>query len=331
MQGDQRRRRILLGFAIGIPVSLVFLWLAARGTDREAVRDALAGVRGLPLLGGVLCLGTMYLLQSVRWRMIVGEPALRVRAFLGWVVMGVAVNNVLPGRIGDILRARWLSVDGRMPWGRALATVVFDRAGDVIALALLLAASVWTIDDAPWLRRVAVGTALGVVAIVVAVVLARVYAGRRERGRRQRGRVRTFVRDTVDGLARPLGPRLVTLALLLSLAAWGMFALAVSLVARSVGFELTPLDAVFVAAVVNLGVAIPSSPGFVGTYQWLAVESLARLDVATREEALAFSILLHAAWYVPTTLVGGGLIVRRALRGAVRAPATPTSSADGGG
>ena len=63
----------------------------------------------------------------------------------------------------------------------------------------------------------------------------------------------------------------------------------------------------------NLGVAIPSSPGFVGTYQWLAVASLGLFDVP-REDALAFAILMQAVWYLPTTVVGGALIVRRLLR-----------------
>ena len=74
-----------------------------------------------------------------------------------------------------------------MPWGRALATVVFDRAGDVVALAILLGVSVWGIDEAPWLRRIAVGTLVAVAVIVLVVAFARLYAGRRRRERRHRG------------------------------------------------------------------------------------------------------------------------------------------------
>jgi uncharacterized membrane protein YbhN (UPF0104 family) len=92
--------------------------------------------------------------------------------------------------------------------------------------------------------------------------------------------------------------------------AWGV---AAWLVARSVGVELSVLQTAFVAAVMNLGVAIPSSPGFIGTYQWLAVASLGLFDV-DREDALAFAILMQAVWYVPTTVVGGGLVVARAAR-----------------
>lgn len=296
---------------VGVPISLVFLWLAFRGTDRSAVADALRAARLGPLAGGVAALGAMYVLQAARWRMIARTPAVRLGFFAQMVVGGVAVNNILPGRIGDVLRARWLAVEARMPWGRALATVVLDRAGDVIALAILLAVSVWGIEDAPWLRRIAIGAVLGVVLLLVVVGFSRAYAARRPHGRRERGRVRTFARDTIDGLAERLDRRLVVLALAMSLAAWLAFSVAVILVAASVGIDLDLHEALFVTSVVNLGVAIPSSPGFVGTYQWLAVESVSLLDVATREQALAFSILLHAAWYLPTTVVGGFFVLTR--------------------
>ena len=91
------------------------------------------------------------------------------------------------------------------------------------------------------------------------------------------------------------------------------------LVARSVGIDLEPLEAVFVSSALALGVAIPSSPGYIGTYQWLGVASLGLLDVPVNE-ALAFSILMQASWFVPTTLAGGAILGWRALRVALKAP-----------
>jgi uncharacterized membrane protein YbhN (UPF0104 family) len=99
----------------------------------------------------------------------------------------------------------------------------------------------------------------------------------------------------------------------LSLAAWGTWALAAWLVGRALGIDLSPADVAFTCAVMNLGVAIPSSPGFVGTYQWLGVSALGLIGIGT-DQALAFSVLLHAIWYVPTTLAGGIILAARALR-----------------
>jgi uncharacterized membrane protein YbhN (UPF0104 family) len=90
-----------------------------------------------------------------------------------------------------------------------------------------------------------------------------------------------------------------------------MWAAGAALAAQAVGLELTVVQALFVTAAVNLGVAIPSSPGFVGTYQWLGVSALALFGVG-RDDALAFAIVLQAVWYVPTTLVGAALLARGA-------------------
>jgi glycosyltransferase 2 family protein len=151
-----------------------------------------------------------------------------------------------------------------------------------------------------------------VLGIAGVLLFSRVYIGRRERDRRERGLVRRLVRDTVERLAEPLGRRHIVVWLSLSVGAWGMWAIAAFLIARSLGVDLSFTEALFVTAVLNLGSAVPSSPGYVGTYEWLGVASLGLLDV-DHEPALAFTILVHAAWYVPTTLFGA---IALGLRGA---------------
>ena len=68
--GTGRSRSLFVAAAIGIPVSLVFLYLAIRGTDLGAVWSTLQGVRPLPLIGAVACMGAVYWLQAARWRRI---------------------------------------------------------------------------------------------------------------------------------------------------------------------------------------------------------------------------------------------------------------------
>ena len=171
---------------------------------------------------------------------------------------GVAVNNVLPGRIGDLLRARWLQVAARIPGGRALATVFVDRAFDVFALVAFLAISLVFVSSAEWLLRMAVGGLILFGAIALILIVSRAYTRRRARDRRaERSFLRRIARDLIEGLAEPLGmSRTLTLAGL-SLATWAMWGLAASFVARAVGIELSVVEAIFLTAVINLGVAIP--------------------------------------------------------------------------
>jgi uncharacterized protein (TIRG00374 family) len=312
-----RGRATLIGAVVGIPLSLVFLWLALRSADLEQVWSELENADVGFVALGIVANGLVYAWQATRWRRIAGAPDVSTMRFAEIIVSGVAVNNVLPGRVGDILRARWLQTSARIKAGTALSTVFVDRSFDVLALVLFVCVSLPFVTSAAWLLRLAVGGVALLTVIVVVLAAARLYTRRRARDRHARGLLRRVARDTLEGLAHPLGRRRGVLLAALSVGAWSMWALAAWFVAYAVGIRLDLHEVLFVTGAINLGLAIPSSPGFIGTYQWLGVSALALLDVGT-DKALAFAILMHASWYVPTLLVGGALILRggvRSLRG----------------
>ena len=296
---------------MGLPLSAVFLWLAIRNADLGNVGSVVADADVSLVLSAIASVSAVFVAQAARWRLIARTPGASFARFLEMMVSGVAVNNVLPGRVGDVLRARWLQVAAHIPAGRALATVFMDRAFDVFALVFLLLLTLPFVGDADWLRPMAFGGLLLLIVVGVVLAGARIYTRRRDRGHRShRSLVRRIARDTLEGLAAPLG-RIRALGLAgLSLVAWAMWALAAWFSAQAVGIELSAVEALFLTAVINLGSAIPSSPGFIGTHQWLAVSALA-LFLVGNDEALAFAILMHAVWYVPTTLVGGALLLGR--------------------
>ena len=77
-----RSRSLWIAAAGGIPISIVFLVLALRGTDLGAVWKALEDVKVMPLLGAVACMGVVYWLQAARWRRI-ADTRLGQRRFVG--------------------------------------------------------------------------------------------------------------------------------------------------------------------------------------------------------------------------------------------------------
>lgn len=310
------RSRALVALG-GLAISAIFLWLAIRDADAAEVKAALDDARIELVLLAVVVLGCGYFFQAMRWRRVANVSRPGLRRFYEMVICGLACNNVLPVRIGELLRAGWLSREAPMPGGRALGTVALDRVCDVVTLAVFLVIGIQAVPTPAWLKRIVIGALLALVLLAAALVFARWYTRSRERDRRTRSRVRRIVRDTLDMLGEPVGRRRAAVWLGLSVVAWTLGTVAVFLVGRSVGIDLAPLDAVFVASVLALGVAIPSSPGYVGTYQWLGVASLGLLDVPVNE-ALAFSILMQASWFIPTTLVGGAILGLRALRMAKR-------------
>ena len=319
-QGSPSRRRGAALLALGIASSVFFLWLVFRDADLDRVWDALRGARIALVVLAAVVIQIVYVAQGARWRVIADTLELTVRRFYTLVLGGIGANNILPLRIGDLLRARWLAKSAGIPSGRAFGSVFRDRACDVITLVVALAVSLPVVGDAAWVKRIALGGLVLVAVLALTIVAAVVYTRTRPRARREtRSRARRLLRDTMDEVASPIGRRRLVVALLLSAVAWGAWAVAAGLICRSLGFSLSPIELVFVTAVINLGVVIPSSPGFIGTYQWLAVSALGVVGV-DGEVAIAFSLLMQAIWFIPTTIVGGVIAVREVHRGARRLP-----------
>ena len=191
---------------------------------------------------------------------------------------------------------------------------MLDRGFDILALAVFLLASLPFVTDAGWVDRIVVGTLLVLVVLVAASRRRGVHAAAAARATRPPAPgAAVRARHPRGALGSALGPArsLVTVEPR-RVGRLGGRGDASS--ARAVGIELTVVEAVFVTAALNLGVAIPSSPGFVGTYQWLGVAALGVFGFSS-EAGLAFAIVMQAVWYVPTTLVGAVLLVRVARRG----------------
>src|SRR5262245_54590181 len=151
------RRGKLLVTVGGVTLSAVFLWPALRNADLESVRRALADAAPGPIALAVLVFGLGYAFQAARWRSIADTPTLPLRSFYAMLVGGLACNNVLPVRIGEFLRAGWLSRDARISGGRAFGSVVLDRICDIVVLALLFAIGVQAVATDEWLVRLGIG------------------------------------------------------------------------------------------------------------------------------------------------------------------------------
>jgi hypothetical protein len=304
------RRNMRVGLLVGVPLSLIFLFLAVRGLDAGEVTDTLRRADPLPVVGAVTLIGVIYSVQAARWRWIARRSArMRWRSFLRLVIASVAVNNVIPGRPGEVLRGYWLGRAAGTPQNRAFSTVVVDRSSDVLFLVVAFSVIFPFVPHRSWVRHVFLAALILGALLCCVLAVARLHA----RGRRlapaggpdwlRRSRPVRQLSGLVHGTGALVNGRDVVVVLAFTAAVWSCWAFAAWLVADALGIGVSPLEIAFLTTVVNLGAAIPSSPGFVGTFQWLCVSGMALFGVG-QAEALAFSIVMQAIWYIPTTAFG---------------------------
>jgi uncharacterized protein (TIRG00374 family) len=146
------RRPVVVGAVLGFPVSLALLMLSLQHLDGAKLKASLGGANVGVLMLAVGVMAIVYLIQADRWRVIAVAPGVPLARFAEWVVGAVAVNNVLPGRAGDILRSEWLARGAGKPRTSAVASVVVDRGFDVVTLVAMLGLTYPFVPHPRWLN-----------------------------------------------------------------------------------------------------------------------------------------------------------------------------------
>ena len=304
MLGGGRGRGLLVGIGISV---LAAAWLAAT-TDFGQVVDQLMRADLLWLAPGLLVLAAQAWIRAARWASLIrpwSGRALGARRVVDAMLIGYFVNAVMPGRLGEVARAIVVSRREALAFGGVAASVVVERAIDVMALAALVAValSIAASDASLGFAALAIGVAVVIALGRRSTVLERLLPARAP-ARIAEG-IRAFLRS-VASIPLSSGAR----AAALSVVAWLADATLVLLVARALGIELPVTAAIAIGLGGALGTALPAAPGYIATYELGAV-ALGSLAGVPRETILPVAILTHLVG-VTVLAIAGAVALGRA-------------------
>jgi uncharacterized protein (TIRG00374 family) len=312
------QRSKFLHWAIALALAGVLLYYSLRGIDWPDVWRTLATTR-LSYVGLMIIITTGSLvLRGVRWIILLqtGGPVRLPTAF--WAICaGYFGNNFLPARAGELVRT--MMVDAEAGLGRTfvLTTALSERIVDAVALVLISSLALLTLPVLPgWYASAARPFALigicGALGIAILPRLERFWTyllGRIPIPERFRSRLQYILEQILYGLrAFHDGPRLLAFLALTSVI-WSIDAVGVTLAARSLDLHLTLSMAYLLLTGLGLASALPSTPGYVGIYQFVAVTVLTPFGF-NRAAVIAFTLLLQGLQYLSTGIWGLIAILR---------------------
>ncbi|MCB2225986.1 MAG: flippase-like domain-containing protein [Desulfarculaceae bacterium] len=318
--------QLLGGLAIS---AACLIWLLGR-VDLEGMWMLIKGLNPLYVLMVTALQAWIFYLRSQRWQVLLGPVK---RCLVGDLysanLIGFMANNILPARLGELVRAYAADRISGVPASSALATLVIERILDgMTILAFFFAALIFTDPAAQagpfnviYLR--AAGLSLLAAYLGVLAVLGALYrwptatvgwlAGLAGRLSPKLGqKVAEVLAHFTQGLALLGRGRHLPLLLAQSVALWLLMYLAGYLFLPAVGLPHSLLMAAMVLAGGMLAAAVPAGPGYIGTTQ-LAVTWALMMAGADQERAAAYSLLFWACLYFPVVAAGLIEMTRRGL------------------
>jgi uncharacterized membrane protein YbhN (UPF0104 family) len=263
----------------------------------------------------VLAYTLSILCRVVRWRILLRHVAvLSFPAVASALVIGFAANNVLPAKLGELVRADCLKRRSGIGRASVLGSIVLERLQDVvIILALLLFGFLGVSERLPEeLKSVALWGTVPVAGLLVATLA--VSGLHHPFFLRTRPAMAARYRDFRAGLTGIWTVNFPT-ALLFAALAWSFDLFSLWLVLRSVGVAFGVLGLALLTGVSSLASLLPSGPGYLGTYQ-LAFALVLTVYGFSVEQAVASACAVQLFFLAPLTLVGGILYLTQQHRNA---------------
>ncbi len=300
---------------IGVVISILCVLLVLRGVDLARTRDLLAGARVEWLALAVAGVIADLFFRALRWQILIRPiHPVPLSRLSGYMLVGYLANNLLPARLGELVRSHYLGDREGISRSATLGTVVVERVVDTVVLVAIGALAILVLNvRGVVVNAILVGVALAAllcVGLAVALAAHRLPgAGRVAAALDRWPRVRGIVSRLRDGLRVAALPRTLAAAAILSVAAWSCTVVAVLAVGQSLGIELTVGEGALLAAGTNLATAIPSGPGYLGTFEY-AGQTIAAAFGFGAAEGLALALLIHFLTIAVSSLGGGVALVR---------------------
>lgn len=304
-------------------MSIVFLFIALRGLDLRHFWSTLKQANYLWILPGVGVYGIAVLVRTWRWhhmlRHIKAIPTMRLFPV---VVIGYMGNNVYPVRAGEVLRSYVLRRKEGVSMSASLATVILERIFDGLVMLLFVFI---TLPFAPipqaYQSMVIIFSALFFIALIAFFIIAvrpnlmrRLYTSLVDRflpatlGEKVHG----LFDQAILGLQSLRSPREMALIFLTSTLIWLTETTKYWFVMHAFPMEVSFPVLMLMTAVVNLFTTIPSSPGYVGTFDAPGIAILTQFNVK-HAIATGYTLVLHVALWLPITVLGAYYMLQESI------------------
>jgi uncharacterized protein (TIRG00374 family) len=319
-------------FWLGILISIACIYfLVLPKLNFPQLRDSLRSANYLWLIPGISVYFIGVWVRS--WRlhyMMRPIKKVPVRTLFPIVCIGYMGNNIYPARAGELLlRTYIIKQKEGVVISVSLAIVLIERMFDAVVMMLFifvnlpeLAKLTGNSSTVGNIQKLAiVGTAVFFGALLV-FLLAAMFPAVTSRAvewsirhlisSRFRPKLQGLADRFLEGLSCLRSPRDAVMILLTSIVIWLLETGKYWFLMHGFPFTVSFFALMLMNGIANLVTTIPSAPGYVGTFEAAGISILTAYNVDVTV-ATAYTVVLHAALWLPITLLGGWYMLRAGL------------------
>ncbi|MBW7996081.1 MAG: flippase-like domain-containing protein [Candidatus Glassbacteria bacterium] len=307
-------------YLVALLITTVCLYVAFRGVNLGRAWSIVTDqdrIRLLPLAAfSAISLGVMWI-RGWRWKYLFqSEHHATVNGLTTANLIGFTTNNILPLRIGELVRALVARRKVEGPMSYVLASLVIERIFDSICLLLCLVIPLaYTESFPPAILKIAQVMLYLLAGAVVLLILLGNKPHTAEKAvvkltglllpARFHEKVKGFMGMFTEGMKVLRKKDVLVKVSVLSVLHWGAVVFSFRLAFAGFSFDSLPWTSPFLTlGIVGMGVALPSAPAFIGPIHWAIIFSLHTAYGLPNDDAAALAVVMHILMMVPVTVAG---------------------------
>lgn len=309
-------KKHFLKILAGCVISGILIYFAFRGIDFNATFEAIksAKLHFLILAAAFACL--TYVARSARYYFII-LPVKKTRIFenFPYTVLGFFMNNIIPLRLGEFIRAKITGERLGISRSSALATIVVERILDIFVYVLFFFLIMNFLPFPPFIKNsfIICAVVFGLLFIVLLILSlsgdkAINFLSKIPLPLKIKNIVLSLSNKFIEGLSILKSKKALILSFIFSFIVWIIESMALMMAAYSLGIQVSLIGAIFTVIIVGISGIIPTAPGYIGAFEFAGSLALRILGV-DENLALACILIYHAIGLTVNFILGFSSVI----------------------
>ncbi|RMG43434.1 MAG: UPF0104 family protein [Candidatus Dadabacteria bacterium] len=292
-------------------ITILCLYFAFRKIEWETFWTHITGANPLWITCAVLLTCISYLLRSRRWQFLFPRPVINYFDSVRVLILGFFMNNILPARTGEFVRAHLGAKVTGETRTLVLATIASERLADGLTLSLMFVVFAFGLSNAEHrtdFMYVAVLFAVASVLVLITLfVKAQVFTLADRINQRIDSKLSNYTFNRlqvfINGLTPLTARKQLPYITLWSIVIWCVELLVYVCISQAFGAHLSGSYCVLFMVAVNFSSLIPAAPGGLGVIELITSSVLVSVGVG-RELALSMVVVQHVIQYLVVGIPG---------------------------
>lgn len=305
------KKKIIL--SIGIIISVFCVYYIFKTLDIKKAAAVLKSAKYFYIVPALIVYLSSFIVRAIRWRYLLEHhKKIPFTSLFSVLIIGFMANQILPARLGELARGICLGVKENISKSLSIGTIFIERLWDALTLILFLSMLLLFVPTSPLFRHISYIGSLIFLSILVFIVLLTF----------KKGKCLNFVKAMlkflpekilnkllhilnlfVDGFKVLRQSKHLIFVSLASILIWLIEILAYYILSFAFSLNIPIYSIALVLILLNVGVMIPSSPGYVGTFEFFCIKGLSFFNIP-EEVAFGYAIVLHIMMSVPIIIFG---------------------------